>query len=388
MTYLSIIEKFIILFNMLLNFKFILVFSILFILLTLLYIFKVFNNKKYILFMFLSFIILFCISIFSNYETLSITFDDFSTLFFSNIYFPSIYVYVGILIIVFIAFIVSMFNMMLKRVYKIINSIMFVMNNILFVLILNIIAKNKIDIFSPNSLYTCTELVAILELSTGLFIVWLLSLVTVYVTNVICDRLSSKKVYNTNVEINTQDNCNIEIDINDNKFNDKQEDFCTNEVLVQTVSDSDVIENTIVDNIVNEEYTDNNVINDYIEIDTVVNNDIVQNIVLEDNVVEVEDNKNGMFNDILNGNIPAIYYDNSVIDNEYELIDPQKVYESRYNEIRRYTTMDVNPVSIVEDINVNDDTLLCINDDIAIENVVEKELLIHKKTIEEKEKVR
>ena len=92
-------------------------------------------------------------------------FDNFMTIFFSNIYFPSVYVYVGTLLIVAIAFITSMFNKMLNKIYKIINGITFVMNNILLAIILNIIAKNKIDVFTPNSLYTNINLVAVLAIS-------------------------------------------------------------------------------------------------------------------------------------------------------------------------------------------------------------------------------
>ena len=113
------------------------------------------------------------------------------------------YVYVGTLLIVAIAFITSMFNKMLNKVYKIINGITFVMNNMLLVIILNIIAKNKIDVFTPNSLYTNINLVAVLEISIGLFVLWVLSLIVVYTTSVICDRIGNKRREFVTCDINS-----------------------------------------------------------------------------------------------------------------------------------------------------------------------------------------
>ena len=177
MTYLSIIEKLRILLDMLLDFKFILIFVILLLLLTFLYAIRRINRKKYALMMLSTFILLFAISIISNYKVLANTFDNFTTIFFGNIYFPSIYVYIGVLVICFITFITSILNTMLKKIYKIINSIMFVCNNILLIIVLNIIAKNKIDIFSVSSLYTNNNLVAILEISMNLFILLFILLI-------------------------------------------------------------------------------------------------------------------------------------------------------------------------------------------------------------------
>ena len=203
MTYLSILEKLEILFNTLMDFKFVLVFSLLILFFTILYGIKRLSSKKYILYIALSFTLLFGISIVNNYDILSNTFDDFTTIFFGNIYFPSIYVYIGVLVVSFIAFITSILNIMLKKIYKIINSIMFVLNNVLFAIILNVIAKNKIDIFSVNSLYTDTNLVVLLELSMGLCILWILSLLVVYITNVLCDRIVNKKVYNKDLSFSS-----------------------------------------------------------------------------------------------------------------------------------------------------------------------------------------
>ena len=57
MKYLSLLEKLKVLLDMLLSFKFILIFVIIMLILTILYLFKKISNKKYIIFMSLSIII-------------------------------------------------------------------------------------------------------------------------------------------------------------------------------------------------------------------------------------------------------------------------------------------------------------------------------------------
>lgn len=205
MTYLSLFEKLRILFDLLLNFKVVLVLVLLLLVLTFIYTIKKISSRKYILLVLLLLLIMFIISIIKNYEILSNTFDNFTTIFFSNIYFPSIYVYIGILTISLIIFITSILNRKRRKIYKIINSSLFIINNILLIILLNIIAKNKIDVFSISSVYTNKSLVAILEISTGLFIVWILVVLVIYLTNSICDK-SDKKLVVVNSDLGVKTN--------------------------------------------------------------------------------------------------------------------------------------------------------------------------------------
>jgi len=327
MTYLSIIDKLKILFDTMMDFEFILVFIILLIIFTFLYLIKKLSIKRYIVMLMLSFVLVFGISIIGNYEVLSNTFDDFATIFFGNIYFPSIYVYIAVLIISFTAFMVSILNVMLKKIYKIINSVMFILNNILFVIILNIIAKNNIDIFSVNSLYTDTSLVAILELSMGLFILWVLSLITVYVTDSVCFRFANKRIVHKEVREK----------VHEEVFNPVLE--VSNDIVsdVNTLDDLDVVTH-----------------NDSVEVEAISNNEldlVVEQIdeVTENNLV-MESGNNVTFNDILNGCIPVTYYDNSVEKEHTELVNPQMIYEDSYNKLK-------NDNVIFNDINISlDDT--------------------------------
>lgn len=370
MTYLSIIEKFKILFESLFDFEFILVFMILLILLTFLFGIRKLSTKKYVLFMIISFVIVFSISIISNYEVLSNTFDNFTTIFFGNIYFPSIYVYISVLVISFISFITSMLNKMMYKVYKVINTVMFIINNFLFVIVLNIIAKNKIDIFSVNSLYTNTSLVAILELSMGLCILWFLSLIVAYITNVISEGLTYKKAKSNKKKIIESESFSPLIEVNVNLGNSSDsvnvdeklplliEQISNNEVIIddnniseenidiETIDNAHkdiIIENTTVeeDGILEDIVIDTNNI---AEEDMIVENNIEYNNISNQNVViEMVDNgeenvtieNNSLtLNDILNACVPVNYYDNNIIFDEYTLSNPQKMYEDNYNKVK------------------------------------------------------
>ena len=279
MTYLTILEKLKILLDILLDYKIILIFTILLIILTLLYLVKILNKKKYILSMILSFIVVFSISIISNYKILSTTFDNFTTIFFRGIYFPSIYLYITTLILLLVVFIMSILSIKLPRTYKVINTTAFIINNIFLAIILNIIAKNKIDIFSVNSLYTNTNLVVILELNMSMIIIWLLSLIVVYLTNIICDRITLKK---------------------------KTKVPTTNEI--------------VIDNIPLEESSNNKVVEEPV-------------LVKDKIIVTSSANAKVTFNDILNGTVKAIYYDNNSNKNiEYNITNPQEEYEKKYKD--------------------------------------------------------
>lgn len=290
MTYLTILEKLKILLDILLDYKIILIFTILLIILTLLYLVKILNKKKYILSTILSFIVVFSISIISNYKILSTTFDNFTTIFFRGIYFPSIYLYITTLILLLVVFIMSILSIKLPKTYKVINTTAFIINNIFLAIILNIIAKNKIDIFSVNSLYTNTNLVVILELNMSMIIIWLLSLIVVYLTNIICDRITLKK---------------------------KTKVPTTNEI--------------VIDNIPLEESSNNKVVEEPVLVkDKIIVTSSANTKEKEDNVLK---ESKVTFNDILNGTVKAIYYDNNSNKNiDYNITNPQEEYEKKYKD--------------------------------------------------------
>lgn len=346
MSYLSIAEKFKILFDMILDFKFIFIFLGVLVIATFLYLIKKIDNRKYIMIITLSLLLILGIDIVINYKELAEVFDNFMTIFFSNIYFPSVYVYVGTLLIVAIAFITSMFNKMLNKVYKIINGITFVMNNMLLVIILNIIAKNKIDVFTPNSLYTNINLVAVLEISIGLFVLWVLSLIVVYTTSVICDRIGNKRREFVTCDINS-DVEGIDITKDTSSYNN---------VLTPVEAVSEVKKPSIVTYEIESNNVEPEVIEEVSNVDT--------NVAYDD---AKENNSNVVtFDDILNGRIPVNYYENVLSVDAHDIVNPQEVFENKYKEYKEKSNIE-SFQDIVND--ANEDKVVIIKNNKAKDNL-------------------
>lgn len=346
MSYLSIAEKFKILFDMILDFKFIFIFLGVLVIATFLYLIKKIDNRKYIMIITLSLLLILGIDIVINYKELAEVFDNFMTIFFSNIYFPSVYVYVGTLLIVAIAFITSMFNKMLNKIYKIINGITFVMNNILLAIILNIIAKNKIDVFTPNELYTNINLVAVLEISIGLFVLWILSLIVVYTTSVICDRIGNKRREFVTCDINS-DVEGIDITKDTSSYNN---------VLTPVEAVSEVKKPSIVTYEIESNNVEPEVIEEVSNVDT--------NVAYDD---AKENNSNVVtFDDILNGRIPVNYYENVLSVDEHDIVNPQEVFENKYKEYKEKSNIE-SFQDIVND--ANEDKVVIIKNNKAKDNL-------------------
>ena len=294
----------------------------------------------------LSLLLILGIDIVINYKELAEVFDNFMTIFFSNIYFPSVYVYVGTLLIVAIAFITSMFNKMLNKIYKIINGITFVMNNILLAIILNIIAKNKIDVFTPNELYTNINLVAVLEISIGLFVLWILSLIVVYTTSVICDRIGNKRREFVTCDINS-DVEGIDITKDVPSYNN---------VLTPVDAVSEVKEPSIVTYEIESNNVEPEVIEEVSNVDTNVGTDDVK-----------ENNSNVVtFDDILNGRIPVNYYENVLSVDAHDIVNPQEVFENKYKEYKEKSNIE-SFQDIVND--ANEDKVVIIKNNRAKDNL-------------------
>lgn len=346
MSYLSIVEKFKILFDMILDVKFIFIFLGVLVIATFLYLIKKIDNRKYIMIITLSLLLILGIDIVINYKELAEVFDNFMTIFFSNIYFPSVYVYVCTLLIVAIAFVTSMFNKMLNKIYKIINGITFVMNNILLIIILNIIAKNKIDVFTPNELYTNINLVAVLEISIGLFVLWILSLIVVYTTSVICDRIGNKRREFVTCDTNS-DVEGIDITKDTSSYNN---------VLTPVKVVSEVKEPSIVTYEIESNNVEPEVIEEVSNVDTNVGTDDVK-----------ENNSNVVtFDDILNGRIPVNYYENVLSVDEHDIVNPQEVFENKYKEYKEKSNIE-SFQDIVND--ANEDKVVIIKNNKAKDNL-------------------
>lgn len=95
------------------------------------------------------------------------------------IYFPNLAIYLAAILIINIIVWISVFNKKIPKIIKIINISIYCIITYIMILILNIINENGLDVFSQSSVYGNTNAQALIELSSTVFIVWILFL-TVY----------------------------------------------------------------------------------------------------------------------------------------------------------------------------------------------------------------
>lgn len=259
------------------------------------------KRNKFIVMMVVLYLSLFTFVILNNYKSLSSVFDSIMTNLFTNIYFPSAYVYLFIIVVIDISMLVSLLNVKIDKIFKIINNVVYGMMQFILVIIMDIIANNDIDIFSKTSLFTNSKLVMMLELSVNIFIIWLIVLGGIFainsITNKVLSRETEKELLHNSVVMNKTD---LEVNVNANEI---AASYLYDE---QTVTKASLVpENTI----------DNNVFN---------LNDLVQKSInvapIKDSLIQLEENgsqeenkmvgardtANDVFDMIINNTLPVI----------------------------------------------------------------------------------
>lgn len=173
----SFFDKIVILFKTIISKPFFFLSAVIGLILAILMIIDIVKRKKirkryYIAAWF--FIFLFIVTKYMN--VIPILVDNLINQVFLTLYFPSIGVYMLLLIIVNIGFIYTLIKNINKS-YKILTGIISIILDLLFILIINIIIDNKIDITSEITLYTNSNLLVLLELSTAIFVSWILLII-------------------------------------------------------------------------------------------------------------------------------------------------------------------------------------------------------------------
>ena len=104
-------------------------------------------------------------------------FDYMMDNFFIAVYFPNLAIYFAAIIVTNIILWISVFNRKITKWIRTINTVMFCIIHYLLILIMNIITTNKLDIFDQTSVYQNKNAQALIELSSTIFIVWILFLI-------------------------------------------------------------------------------------------------------------------------------------------------------------------------------------------------------------------
>ena len=140
-----------------------------------LFIISIKKEKKINKWIFISIWIVLAIIIIINYS--SVIFKIIDSLFdalFMAIYFPNTTVYFIIIFISNFFFIFSLFRKRIHKKFKIINFINALILDLFFILIMDTVKTNSIDIYDQLSMYTNFDVMVLMQLNTSIFISWIL----------------------------------------------------------------------------------------------------------------------------------------------------------------------------------------------------------------------
>lgn len=132
------------------------------------------KNIKYAYLISSVFIITFFIA--TYHASLSNMFKYMMDNLFIAVYFPNLAIYAFALIMTNIILIISLFSYKTAKSIKNINITVYILMNYLLAITLNVINKNKLDIFTQSSIYQNKEATALIELSSLLFMIWVIFL--------------------------------------------------------------------------------------------------------------------------------------------------------------------------------------------------------------------
>lgn len=189
MTYTNIFEKILSILNIINSSWIYILFSLIITILIALLVLKKISKRNTFILITIATKLLLGYIIYIHYETISNLINNIVDNIFLNIYFPSAYVYLFILSITNIITIGNLLRPKVEKTYKTINGIALIITNFILALVLDTISKNNIDIFKKESLFANTTLVTLLEFSINIFIIWLISILAVYIINNITERI-------------------------------------------------------------------------------------------------------------------------------------------------------------------------------------------------------
>lgn len=133
------------------------------------------NNIKYAYLISSVFIITFFIA--TYHASLSNMFKYMMDNLFIAVYFPNLAIYAFALIMTNIILIISLSSYKTAKTIKNLNITVYILMNYLLAITLNVINKNKLDIFTQQSIYQNKDATALIELSSLLFMLWVIFLI-------------------------------------------------------------------------------------------------------------------------------------------------------------------------------------------------------------------
>lgn len=167
----SIIQKLKLALNAAVSTPFFIIYAVFGLILVFLIIFDLKKHKKISKIIYIvSLIFLFTFFTIKYFSVLVKILDSVVEIFVKTIFFPSLGIYIAMLIMTNITMILVILSRNRHKIEKTITVIISILINILFVIIINLITVNKIDISSDVKLYSDTNILTLLQLSMSLFI--------------------------------------------------------------------------------------------------------------------------------------------------------------------------------------------------------------------------
>lgn len=117
-------------------------------------------------------------------------FDYMMNNFFIAVYFPNLAIYFAAIIISNIIVVLSIFRFDINKTIRNINIIMYTIITFIFILLIGVVSDKKLDVYSQASIYTNKSAHALIEISSTLFILWIIFLTLYYL---ICRYIEKKK---------------------------------------------------------------------------------------------------------------------------------------------------------------------------------------------------
>ena len=171
----SLIEKIKILMNLIASSPLFLFCTSIGVAILILYIISIKNKKDTNKWIFISIWILLALILVIKYNVIILNlFDNLFDNFFKALYFPNLSIYIFILFVTNISLFYSIFNKKIGKSNKIINFINTLLTDLLLIFIVDIVQTNNINVYDELTIYSNSELLVLLELTSALFTSWIL----------------------------------------------------------------------------------------------------------------------------------------------------------------------------------------------------------------------
>lgn len=230
----SFIERIRLLSNLITSSPFFIVILLLLITATATLVFSKKLNNKYIkitvtILYFLSIILI----IFNYGNSFLRFFDNLINKLFTYLYFPSIIAYLCLMIIGIFILIKMIISKEKSKFIVVCNIILFTISSLLFILSIDTIVSNNIDIFKKVSLYNNETLMVLIQANTTIYLIWFIILFIRFIVNKIVKKLDEESIIQKEF-LNSNENIEVQY-LTDEEFNTSFENYKKSNDVVEEI---------------------------------------------------------------------------------------------------------------------------------------------------------